>query len=146
MIAFEFRLGRRGNTQLRPATAARSRAARRRAFAAAALLFVTSGALADCGPDGRQVRLCARAFDELEDGGGDFVRVGAEALPAATPGVALLYRRQAAADEPPRRFVCRFRGARFAPGQSELIGITRLSGRTLSDLALRHLRVRVGLQ
>jgi hypothetical protein len=111
-----------------------------------AALMGAAAALGGCGPDGRQVRLCAQAFKEIEDGGAGYVRVGAEALPETTPGVALLYRARDAAAATPRRFVCRFRGARFAPGQSALVGITRMSGRPLSELALQHLRLRVGLR
>ena len=100
-------------------------------------------ALAGCGPDGRQVRLCERAFAELEDAA-RYVRIGVETLPAETPGVVLTYRPRAGGDA--ARFVCRFRGARFAPGQAELAGIVRLSGEPLSELALGHLRRRVGLE
>jgi hypothetical protein len=102
-------------------------------------------ALVGCGPDGRQVRLCERVFAELEDEAERAHRVGAEALSAPTPGIALLLR----AREPggaPRRFVCHFRGVRFAPGQAELVSVTRLSGEPLSELALQHLRRRVGLE
>lgn len=97
-----------------------------------------------CGPDGRQVRLCERIFAELEEGAARYVRVGAEALPEDMPGVALVYRRQD--DAGTARFVCRFRGARFAPGQAELVAVTRLSGEPLSRFALQHLRRRVGLE
>jgi hypothetical protein len=118
-----------------------ARMARRR-LAPAALAAL---ALAGCGPDGRQVRLCERVFAELEDDAPRFVRVGAEALPSEMPGVALLFRAKDAGGAP-ARFVCRFHGARFAPGQAELVAVTRLSGEPLSDLALQHLRRRVGLE
>lgn len=101
-------------------------------------------ALSACGPDGRQVRLCERAFAELEDEALGYRRVGAEALSEDAPGVALLYRKEA--DSGTARFVCRFGGARFAPGQAELVAVTRLSGEPLSPLALQHLRRRVGLE
>lgn len=101
-------------------------------------------ALAGCGPDGRQVRLCQRVFAEIEEDTHRYARVGAEALPAEAPGVALLYRKDT--ESHARRFVCRFRGARFAPGQAELASVTRLSGEPVSSLALQHLRRRVGLE
>jgi hypothetical protein len=108
-----------------------------------AIALMAALALAGCGPDGRQLRLCERVFAELEDAA-RYLRVGAEALPAEAPGVALVYRARAGGGA--ARFVCRFRGARFAPGQAELVGVTRLSGEPLSDLALGHLRRRVGLE
>jgi hypothetical protein len=110
---------------------------------APALLAVLT--LGGCGPDGRQVRLCERVFAELEDEAERANRIGTEALDAPSPGVALLFRARTR-DGPARRFVCHFRGARFAPGQAELASVTRLSGEPLSDLALQHLRRRVGLE
>jgi hypothetical protein len=102
-------------------------------------------ALAGCGPDGRQARLCEHVFAELEDEAERANRIGTEALSTPTPGVALLFRAREPGG-PPRRFVCHFRGARFAPGQAELAAVTRLSGEPLSELALQHLRRRVGLE
>jgi len=107
--------------------------------------LLTALALAGCGPDGRQVRLCERVFAELEDEGELANRAGNETLSAPTPGVALLLRAREPGG-PPRRFVCHFRGERFAPGQAELVAVTRLSGEPLSQLALQHLRRRVGLE
>jgi hypothetical protein len=110
------------------------------------VLFVLVHIVAACGPDGRQVRLCARVFAEIEgEAAARFRPAGAEALPAAAPGVALLYRETDAPGAAPLRFLCRFRGGRFERGQSELIGVTRLSGAELSLPALIHLRRRVGL-
>ncbi len=90
------------------------------------------------------MRLCQRIFAELEDDAARYSQVGAEALPAEAPGVALLVRRDGEAET--KRFLCHFRGARFEPGQAELKGVTRLSGEPLSALALQHLRRRVGLE
>ncbi len=99
-----------------------------------------------CGPDGRQVRLCERVFAEIEgDTARGVFRVGAEVTHGALPGVALLFQAVNAPGSPHKRFVCRFKGGRFEAGQSELIGVTRLSGDELSLSALIHLRRRVGL-
>ncbi len=98
--------------------------------------------LSACGPDGRQLRLCEQVFAEIEGAAPPgWRRVGAETLPNETPGVALLYR----SPDGLQRFACRFKGGRFERGQSELIGVVRLSGEPLSFPALLHLRRRVGL-
>jgi hypothetical protein len=102
--------------------------------------------LAGCGPDGRQVRLCQRVLAEVE--GLElhaFARISAETLPTGEAGVVLTFW-DAGATLSPQRFSCRFRGARFQPGQSELIGVTRVSGEELSLPSLLHLRRRVGLE
>lgn len=111
------------------------------------LLFILPATcLVGCGPDGRQVRLCERFFAEIEgDAARRFRRVGAEIVRGELPGVALLYQSEDAPGATPQRFLCRFKGGRFEAGQSELIGVTRLSGSELSLSALIHLRRRVGL-
>jgi hypothetical protein len=92
------------------------------------------------------VRLCERVFRELEgDEASRFARVAAASLARDQAGVVLSYNdpREPAAV---RQFACRFKGSRFAPGQSELIGVMRISGEELSLPALLHLRRRVGLE
>ncbi len=106
-----------------------------------ALALMPAMLAAACGPDGRQVRLCERVFAEIEGSEpAGWQRVGVETLPRAAPGVALLYRAPGGI----HRFSCRFNGARFERGQSELIAVVRLSGEPLSFSALLHLRRRVG--
>jgi hypothetical protein len=106
--------------------------------------------LAGCGPDHRQVRLCQRVLAEVE-GPGRYARVGAEALPRATPGVALLLSALPAdgavpaADTPTRRFVCRFAASRFEYGQGNLVGVVAADGHELSLAALLYLKTRLGL-
>ena len=104
--------------------------------------------LAACdGLDHRQVRLCERVFAELEETADGMLRIGVAALEPTKggPGVVLLLRDKDSAQATAQRFICRFRGARFEEGQTELIGIVRLSGEELGYLALGHLRRRLGL-
>ena len=117
-------------------------------MAARLALLLALLCLAACdGLDHRQVRLCERVFAELEETADRMIRIGVEALaaPKGVPGVVLLLRDKDNAQASAQRFVCRFRGARFEEGQTELIGIVRLSGEELGYLALGHLRRRLGL-
>lgn len=125
-------------------------------IAARLLCATTLLCLAACdGLDHRQVRLCERVFAELEEDAPRLTRIGIEELPksaqgpaigtAIGPGVVLVLRDKADAAAPPRRFVCRFAGGRFEPGQTELIGLVRLSGEPVGDLTFTVVRRRLGL-
>ncbi len=102
--------------------------------------------VAACGPDGRQVRLCESIYAEVADAPETRARIAADALPRATPGVALIYRAAAAGTTTVERIECRFRGGLFERGQSELVAVIMPDGHELSPSAMFHLRRRVGLR